>query len=746
MPCDPESRQRIASPPVSVPTSPSRYQTPADTSHHPVVDINKVSTATQDLLRLLSRGDICDTPSTISSSLPTSVRPSPLGMMSAGDITTMSGDSPTPLRNRRSSNRLKPGRQVSLSSLHISPLRLGLHPNSLLLRPSGEKTRKTDNNPFVITPLKSARQRGDEETVDMRSRSGTNPFVTYKHLTRSETSRQEASENLEVSSSSEDEADSPREPLTRLPKLALDIGPSIDRVSLLSVLPGSTSPEEEHPRSSFDFTGEFNMLSEEGNRQSFVEQMAKFGLINPADNSTSSDTTVTEPSHQRQQSSGSSIFTKPSPFRGRLNPGFQFGSSRSTLLMSPPVHGNLGKPPPPTAFNKPVVGYGPAAARHQPNPSVFSFGSISSVGDIVSTGIAGSKFKSVYEPELPRSIKQSLGLPLPPNRPQVNGVPGSSPRRVLWKTSSIVRARQISINSALSLRLNESPLGQSKLGHTRQNSSIDSNRSSAQRLGRPGCDAERMFTTEGTLASITQSPQRVASYDSSIEIANLTGDSFMDSSVSNLGDSIFGGTKSSPGQQFFKIRSARPISGISCVSSDSSTGEAALGGSVNTWARERVEHGSPLADRRLQEPSELGQELGEAAINDHDMHFEAMGADDSIMGTSNLIIDLVKLKSPHEHPPCSDLTCPLSTSPCITLKQQHPVWRPTAPVSDLPPRSDRAQVWCIHITSSWPWRLVNHQRRSGSAPFWFRACCCSRLVLAGTFSRYASNPGTILRP
>jgi hypothetical protein len=114
------------------------------------------------------------------------------------------------------------------------------------------------------------------------------------------------------------------------------------------------------------------------------------------------------------------------------------------------------------------------------------------------------------------------------------------------------------------------------------------------------------------------------SLDSILDDSRISADSILDDSAmanTDLSDSIFGGA-STVGQPF-KIRSARPVSAVSNMSSDSAS-DYEMGSKLATW--EQSKHGaaqdSPLADKRRPV----------SAVTARVEVFEAIGEDNSLMG------------------------------------------------------------------------------------------------------------------
>lgn len=280
-------------------------------------DIGKVSTATANLENLLH--DFQASPSTTNLTGQYSHQgSSPL--TSSSEQHFAPGDSPTPLRKRsaqilRSESKLK----GQLSTTRLSPLKLAL-------------SNQSREQPRLRVDT-AVHRRDDSLSTDESS----------------------------IDSSSCDHAQLPLPPVTM---------PHANKLSAAATL----SPDEDAPRPSFDFTGEYNQLSKSADRTSFYEAMHDAG-IEPATFETASRVSPVLP-----------VAVRPRNVFYGIGTAFRLGGSSS-----PPTaeEGASVPAPAPSAVPK----------KHVPHNSVFSVNSMSSVGHVINTGIAGNNCVNVFDRE-----------------------------------------------------------------------------------------------------------------------------------------------------------------------------------------------------------------------------------------------------------------------------------------------------------------------------------------------------------
>ncbi len=608
--------------------------------------MTKVSTATEDLLRIVKAGQLCDTPTSYATSDRSPDSLTAPCMMSLSAAGRTAHDSPTLMRRASAIPRISSLQRISLRSLRISPLRLGRSRETLRESTKQEEFTPTANcNPFMTS---SSRQhenaltevRGHISALDKSSASDYQVSDIVELYTVHGGGDGNISKLDSVNDVSQALQTGTRASTTSFrpcgdspPRHAMTADRPADSISIASTA-DSITPDAERGRISFDFTGEYNSLSEGGQRVSFVEQLEKFG-IESAD--TSSATHGTRFGSLLSQATASAH----KPGHGRLNRGFQFGSQTTLIVPADTAQAQ-------TVVNRAgLTDHATSHARdnisastlqsHLHGDSVFSFGSISSVGEIVTDGIA-THIRSVFEAErMTDSAKRDAGLPIERDsgmiRPPASGVPGTSPRRVVWQAVSCTsRARLISINSVMQGDWSTAASHDS-LTHRRNCSSINSNVSSAQRLGRPGIDLDRMF--------VVSAGSRVVSYTSSSASESLSAspastrptsdsllgsfsaawspcsimDSTQDAIVPNLKDSVFG-SRSAATEQGFTIRGGRPISGLSTQSSRDNS-------DVDHGVSTSHAQGSPLANKKG---------MTQIANLTASSELEGVGQDESVIG------------------------------------------------------------------------------------------------------------------
>lgn len=413
-----------------------------------------MSTVTDDLHHLVANF-ACYTPNSMLSATPTRGA----GMISPSESQYLESESPTPI-SRGSTQMLGAKKsnatiRAKASPIKISPLRLALHNNlSKRYTPDG----KGSSSGFNV--------RGDEETVGMPSRADLND----EELVDDEDSDGEAVGNhlpqtfvTEPTPRGASTATFTGMARSDLPQLQTNLDRVIEKGSLASSFATLTPVDDDAPRESFDFTGEYAQLNENGCRQSFLAELDRLGLV--------IDETDNIP-----EAKGAKEIQPTITKRSSLNRDFKFGRPAPAPLERAQ-----------SAIPSGGIPFVPRHSQHLPDDSLFSFASMSSVGRVVDTGISGN-FVNLFEREFAAAQN--------PRPTQLHSAHKS------WTDSlrsSVGRSRGSidSIDSAL-----ENTRGSR---HRRKNSSVDSAHSAMRRIGRPGVDSDRMFKTH-CLYSIAGSP------------------------------------------------------------------------------------------------------------------------------------------------------------------------------------------------------------------------------------------------
>lgn len=432
-------------------------------------DLAKMSTITDDFQHLVSNF-AAHTPSSLAAETPIKIA----AMASPSESQYLETESPTPLRRgtnpllhlQKSNATLRP----PSSPLKISPLRLAMH-NNIHRRQFQEATAgdgapreyfaSSNDGQEVMDDSDSEYE--DEESPDLPKTTVTEPTP------RAGMSLPNMPHPITHGS----------QPLD-LPPLDLNDIQTLTKGSMVSSVSTLTPSEDGIPRSSFDFTGEYAQLNENGCRQSFLEEMDRVGLLDISADLT--QVTV------KEKSPPASKVNK----RCSLNRDFKFGKA----------------PPPPMPPSNTEAAHATRrdmgtsfqfrTSKHMQDESVFSIASMSSLGRVVDTGIAAN-FVNIFE-------REHHG----------GGGGGSSsdqrrkPRDQLhtahksWTDS--LRSSVNKTNSSISsIDLVDSALAPARQSHRRKNSSVDSAHSAVRRIGRPGLDSDRMFQTN-CLYSIQGSP------------------------------------------------------------------------------------------------------------------------------------------------------------------------------------------------------------------------------------------------
>ena len=529
-------------------------------------DWAKMSNVTDDL-QLLVANFASYTPSSMMTATPTRGNT----MISPSESQYLETESPTPL-NRNSSQMLAARKSTSLqkpraSPVKISPLRLALYNNH------NKRTASHNQSDDSIENSNSTSEDGTDHPHDLQT-------IVTEPTPRAN--------NIAVFT----------QKYSALPGLQTQPSAIVSKGSHASSLESLTPLDGDAPRESFDFTGEYKQLIENGCRQSFLAELDRLGL-------------VTEDGNPEIEQPFRPVENAPHPTIGKrssLNRDFRFG-----------------KPAPAPEIQKvPSSGlaFKARSSQHLPDDSVFSIASMSSLGKVVDTGISGD-FVNVFEREFAAKMER-------PSR--------STPLHSVHKSwtdslrSSVTRPRDSvdSIDSALVPR--DSSL------HTRKNSSFDSTHSTLRRLGRPGVDSDRMFQTN-CLYSIEGSPttspvkvdthkggsQRatarpVPSYDTIFDHESTTefGDSVCDQSADRSipnesgADSIF---SSGNPKALFSLFGSRPLSTLSMETDCTSQAPSPLARKSKEYLRGSGVEMVPEAQHRREE-SEVELTLFEAAGDD----------------------------------------------------------------------------------------------------------------------------------
>ena len=476
------------------------------------------------------------------------------------------------LAARKSTNLQKP----RASPVKISPLRLALY-NNHSKRNISRSDPEDSNDKFPPASEEGPNRLHELQTVvtEPTPRANNNAVFTQKY--------------------------------SALPKLQTQASAIVTKGIHASSLESLTPLDADAPRESFDFTGEYKQLNENGCRQSFLAELDRLGLVTEDGNHE-----IEQPFRPVPKAAQPTIGKRSS-----LNRDFRFGKPA-------PAPETEKIPPSGLAFKA-------RSSQHLPDESVFSIASMSSLGKVVDTGISGD-FVNVFEREFAAKMER-------PSR--------STPLHSVHKSwtdslrSSVTRPRDSvdSIDSALVAR------GSSF--HTRKNSSFDSTHSTLRRIGRPGVDSDRMFQTN-CLYSIEGSPTNspvkgnlhmagsqpanarpVPSYDTILDYKNSPtfGDSICDqtadSAVLNTSgvDSIFssGNPKAS-----FSLFGSRPLSTLSVDTDCSSQAPSPLARKSKEYLRGGPGIERPPKSQHGADESETGSAL-----------FEAVGDDCESKGTAH---------------------------------------------------------------------------------------------------------------
>lgn len=315
-------------------------------------------------------------------------------------------DSPTPMRKYARhpySRSLRAPQKTEASPTKVSPLRLALGHSLDKSQKSnaGPTQRIFDDNPFLESK-KSPLQNGFMSRLRKDSSTFGPSHALNKYLEDS---------NYEVSSQYTDsQASGPA-------FLAVGEPGRVRGCSTATQDTASSADQDDQPRGSFDFTGEYRALNENGTRQSFVDELERFGL-DAGGESFRIETFLPEceqsaPSGVVDQSRDADSGKEPAKRNAYgFIENFKFGTSPSvpsTTITQPACaafDANLTsssssppREPLPIPRGNPNSAGLPRFQENTGNVSRFSTSTMSSLGLVVDTGIAGPDFVNVFERE-----------------------------------------------------------------------------------------------------------------------------------------------------------------------------------------------------------------------------------------------------------------------------------------------------------------------------------------------------------
>jgi hypothetical protein len=513
-------------------------------------------------------------------------------MISPSESQYLDSESPTPMsRNSTALLATKKStgtvRQKS-SPLRVSPLRLALH-NNLNKRTGiyGGTSGSSDVEETVGMPLRSDH---DEELLSDEDSDVGGDVNLPQTIVTEPTPRAIANGSAFAYNK-----------YAGLPRLDTELERAPAKGSVASFASTLSSADDtDAPRGSFDFTGEYAQLNENGCRMSFLEELDRIGLVTEIE---SSGSTEGLPALDRK---ASQVTLKK---RSSLNREFKFGRPL-------PSYESAQKP---ECDSQNGHLFKARNSTHLPDQSVFSIASMSSLGKVVDTGIAGN-FTNVFEREFAANLV---------DRTQPYKLHSAHQSWTDSLRSSVDKTRDSmqSVDSGLSV----------PTSHRRKTSSIDSAHSMMRRIGRPGVDSDRMFQTNylySIQGSPTTSPENkrngtearrsyqeeasrdgcrnVPSYDTIIDHRNsaASNDSLLDRSrESNREDSVFSSGNQSTTFALFR---PRPISSVnSCYESENN-----------------FEAPSPLArksEEKLRKSLDIERRQREDHVREGDGQLEAVG-------------------------------------------------------------------------------------------------------------------------
>lgn len=498
----------------------------------------------------------------------------------------MEQDSPTPLRkyaHHPYSRSLKPGSRIGGSPVKVSPLRLALG-NSVAKVQQSDTIGNTscpkifDDNPFLASlkstalqsPVHSGKVDLQLKTFDPRSMGDamSDAGSVYSDAPCNNASNAKSTTLLPLSASFR----------TR--------GCSTNTEATVS----STDPDDQL-RESFDFTGEYRALNENGTRQSFVDELGRIGLsVGEASfeignfASGSDGGSAVKRKAMGGMLEGTSFSNAGGVARRNsygFNKNFKFGSPLAAPARMERSDSNNAMPHSPPRDPLPVPEGSPRFKgrfrfkQNGPEDSMFSIASMSSVGPVVDTGIAGTNFINIFDREFGAAV-----IPRNRSNSSVNrqsstasaDTAGDNQRPHLRKPSHARVPSFMSITSG-----NGNARSVKNVHHTRQESSLDSVKSVIRYLGRPTVDGERMFETdnrahqlyriEGSPVKNSHNRPAIDSKASLLDNSRRIQDSILNSLPEITEDSIFHSGKAKPKSSHFAIKSIDTLARVVNVSS-----------------------------------------------------------------------------------------------------------------------------------------------------------------------------------
>ncbi|GHJ83734.1 hypothetical protein NliqN6_0136 [Naganishia liquefaciens] len=399
-----------------------------------VMDLKKVSNMTGTLQAFLDA--YATSPSVVSDSMgsPTKGTDS-LHVHGQANVSTkldspspsqiMEHDSPTPMRkyaHRSFDKSLRRPPQEKSSQPKVSPLRLALHGLEQTQKGPGAPIASEkifDDNPF-LEKVKSASQ---SEFISRLKRDSA-VFGASRALNKYlQGSGSEAPSICPISRATE---------VTEL--LAGGSAGRLRGSSTGTQDTASAEDQEDAVRGSFDFTGEYRALNENGTRQSFVDELERFGLDVGGESfrieNFSPNCSASGYVPRMDTVTGNVSQEDVARFNRGLQPvkrnsygfieNFKFGNPpqvHSTMEKQPAIsldteHSSCTSSPPKEPLPVPRAdSYSAADApfkQNSGNISRFSMSTISSVGRVIDTGIAGADFVNVFDRDFGAMVNRSV--------------------------------------------------------------------------------------------------------------------------------------------------------------------------------------------------------------------------------------------------------------------------------------------------------------------------------------------------
>lgn len=422
-------------------------------------------------------------------------------------------DSPTPLRkymHHPYSRSSKSGSKYGGSPVKVSPLRLALGNNAAKGRSDTTDSARAgkifDDNPFLSA----------ERSTSIRS-----PVPDHKSDSQLKTSdptpiADTISKNAAPVCS--DEARSKHECFVPQVNTLLPMPVSLRArgCSTNTQATASSTDQDDQIRESFDFTGEYRALNENGTRQSFVDELGRFGLsvgeasfelgnfaLGSEEGSGVKDGSTGQKSGDRPRDSALPGVIKRNSYG--FNKDFMFGSSHTVQPTT--AKGATGRfkldktesPHSPPRDPLPVPQGSPQFKGRfrfkqiEPEDSMFSIASMSSVGSVVDTGIAGKNFFNIFDREFGAALNGGRDISISST---ILGSSTQSRNAALDHSRSHFRklshARMPSSASITSRNSNS----RTDARHRREESSLGSNPSVIRYTGRSTVDSDRMLETD----------------------------------------------------------------------------------------------------------------------------------------------------------------------------------------------------------------------------------------------------------